>query len=788
MLLAIFRFEIVAYRLVQSLKDLGLSVVYYVFNTAEIYGAVVPTVTDIPTEMPQLLPVEWTEFKAQLASFWSLLKSGENFNEFCEWFLATLVKATPWIYLALLFLAIIALTLVLKLLTFGKPKRWVEDKAEKKPTKPLRAWLWVEDHVFYPIAWLVKDYAAYLKKARRFRVVLILIWLYNFNAFTIFFESLAYTFFFFPASVDPLFATNFWSQIVKLVLDLSVMMNFLPWWLKAVFGFKFWYAWREHVGYKRLKKKDDKNGELLKNNPGTIFIKAPPRYGKGLVGTDIVLKQECEFRSTARDEMRECRIEFPYFPWDRLERFMRQAIDRHVLYTKEGTRDFIEGLRYMHEHAESMDPFLVEYIRYRLHGFCGYPYDDFLFGYDWKRYGTVFNNGVVMVSLFESMINYAQLYFVYDAPTSLIFSTQGVRVDYKRKTVGYRPKYDLNYLKRKPEEIEEISTYSHIKNGDSERLGRRIDPEDLVANGYEVAVAYEPEIDKERGNQNTLKGVNADSSEVNQRNDMYGWEEKMHNHVAMIRYKSYYRKVIDSQRDGAVASDVTEMTIGFQIVESKKEKVVLPFFWIEEGLYTALRAMYDKIEDEIAYTGETRTLFAHLIQRAYMPIARRYRQLANSYGTQDKIMRITNGQTEEVIDKKAVWTVINRRAKSNRYATDGILNLYRKRVVYRSSGGLNDFETWKGIRNSDEELQKTRSLFYRDFPKYFNGEYEAERQRVKLEKELKAREKEAKEKAKAEAKAAQEAAKAEAKANKGKNTAKADKKERETDLAPADKG
>lgn len=775
LLFSVFRFQISAIRLWQSLKDFGLSVVYYTFSMADIYGGVQPTVTQIPSEMPQLLPIEWEEFKALFFEFWKALGSWSNFTVFLEWLVGKIVKATPWTYFILLIVMLIAVLFALKILMLGKPKRWVEDKQERPPTKPLRAWLWLEDRIFYPLARFIKDYWAWLKKKKRLIVVLILIWAYNFNASAILCELLAYIFYLGPAITDPVYKPNFYSQIVKLVLDLSVMINFLPWFIELYVGLKIVNKWRRKTGDKRLEKKDDKNGQLLEDNPGTIFIQAPPRFGKGLVGTDMVLKQEVKFRADARDDMRQCRIEFPYFPWDRLERFMRQAIDRHVLYTKEGTRDFIDGLQFMHRFSSEMDPWIVEGIRYRLKSFCGYEYDDFLFGYDWKKHGTSFNNGIVMVSLFESLVDYAQLYFVYDAPTSLIFSTQGVRVDFKRKTIGYRPKYDLNYLKRKPEEVDEISIYSHIKNADSERLGRRIAPENLLANGYEIAVAYEPEIDKERGNQITLAGVSANSEEVNQRNDLYGWEEKMHNHAAMIRYRPYYRKIIDAQRDGAVAADVTEMTMGFQIVESKKEKVVIPFFWIEKTLYEPLKKIYDKLDDELSYMGEPRTLFAHLVTRLYMPIARRYRQLSNAYGTQEKVMRIKNGQTGEIVNNKVVWTVINRRAKAKRYTTDGILNLYRKRVVYRSTGGLNDFETFKGIRNTDVELKKTNGLFYRDFPKYFNGEYEAERQRVKMEKALKEMEKEAKAKAKAE--------KEEEKKNK-----KAGKKERKPDDAEADKG
>ena len=67
-------------------------------------------------------------------------------------------------------------------------------------------------------------------------------------------------------------------------------------------------------------------------------------------------------------------------------------------------------------------------------------------------------------------------------------------------------------------------------------------------------------------------------------------------------------------------------------------------------------------------------------------------------------------------------------------------------MVHRSEGGMNDFPLFNGIRNTGEEFKETNSLFYTKFPKYFNGEFEAERQRKLLEKQLKEKERAEKEK------------------------------------------
>lgn len=742
----VFRFGAVTRRVLQSLKDLGKSALYYFTDMLGIYGAVQPTVTEIPSEMPSLLPIEWEEFKEKCNTLFLAIFDKKNFTEFNIWLAEWAARLMPYVYFLGMIILIIWLIKKLSLKLKGKPKRWSEESEERQETLPLRAWLKIERGVISPTYRYVKSFAVYIREKRIYRITLILIWLYNFNLFTIFLETFAYAFYFPIAAIDSVNGVKAYSQVVKFAIDISVPLGFLPWWLKAYIGLVIFDKWRRRVGDRRLEKKDEKNEELLNENPGTIFLTGKPRSGKGIIGTDMVLKQETTFREIALEQMHDCKIEFPYFPWDRLERFMRQAIDRHVLYTKEGVRDFIDSLKYMREHENEQDEKVKELFGYRLKEFCGYEYADYMFGYEWKRYGEKFNNGIVTISIYETLVDYAQLYYVYDAPNSLIFSTQGVRVDFKRETLGYFPKYDLDYLKRDPEEAEKISTYSHRKNYDSERLGRSMKPDDPIKNGYEIAISYDPEIDKERGNQNTNAGVKADDIEVNPKNDLYNVEEKMHNHSTTIRYVSYYRKIMDSQRNGAVSSDITEMALEFRIVESKKPKVELPFFGLEKWMYEKLAEKYNATDEEASYTGKTRTLFAYLARRIYMPIARRYVRMENAYGTQEKVLHITNGQGGETIAEKAVWTVIFRRARAKRYSTDGILGLYRKRVVHRSEGGMNDFSLFEGIRNTGDEFQETNSIFYTKFPKYFNGEYEAERQRKLLEKQLKEIERAEKEK------------------------------------------
>lgn len=65
-----------------------------------------------------------------------------------------------------------------------------------------RPWLKIERGVISPTYRYVKSFAVYIREKRLYRITLILIWLYNFNLFTIFLETFAYAFYFPIAAID----------------------------------------------------------------------------------------------------------------------------------------------------------------------------------------------------------------------------------------------------------------------------------------------------------------------------------------------------------------------------------------------------------------------------------------------------------------------------------------------------------------------------------------------------------------------------------------------------------
>ncbi|MFR1983457.1 MAG: hypothetical protein ACLS4Z_06770 [Christensenellaceae bacterium] len=93
-----------------------------------------------------------------------------------------------------------------------------------------------------------KNYAGFLNEHRIYILAAGLIWSYNLNAVTIVMEFFAFVFYF-AVSFD---ALGIFTQIAKLAMDLTVAINFLPWWSWAVVGFLIFDAIRKNIGTQRL--------------------------------------------------------------------------------------------------------------------------------------------------------------------------------------------------------------------------------------------------------------------------------------------------------------------------------------------------------------------------------------------------------------------------------------------------------------------------------------------------------------------------------------------------------
>ncbi len=116
-------------------------------------------------------------------------------------------------------------------------------------TKPLRLYKKIEATTWGKCKVFFKSYADFLNERRGYILAAGLIWSYNLNAVTIVMEFVAFVFYF-AVSFDVL---GIFTQIAKLAMDLTVAINFLPWFVWVVVGFLIFDAIRKNIGTQRLR-------------------------------------------------------------------------------------------------------------------------------------------------------------------------------------------------------------------------------------------------------------------------------------------------------------------------------------------------------------------------------------------------------------------------------------------------------------------------------------------------------------------------------------------------------
>ena len=91
--LGVFRFSNALGRLIESLRDVGISFAYYFCELFDFHGVITPTVNDLPeipffkwfnfsnATLPNVsVPENWAAFKVKWAQYWKVWADKETFN------------------------------------------------------------------------------------------------------------------------------------------------------------------------------------------------------------------------------------------------------------------------------------------------------------------------------------------------------------------------------------------------------------------------------------------------------------------------------------------------------------------------------------------------------------------------------------------------------------------------------------------------------------------------------------------------------------------------------------
>lgn len=725
LLFSVFQFREVFWRAIRSVWDVLTSIAYYFTELSGFRGVVTATVVEIPDGLTSVLPFEWETFTAQWELFGSLLINQYHIQGYFDFVLDVLGDIATW---AVLLLPIVLLLGFIIWWIYRQPLDVPVDengeRIELPDSKPLVLYKRIEARTWIPVRDFVKGYVQHLLNPERrlaFKLLAI-IWFYNLNLTTIILDLIAYAIFFCADSVLAFNVYGFYAQLVKLVADITVPIVFLPWWLQLYIGFRIFDHYRQKAGMMRLYMCEAFNRAFLKLYLGALFIVGKQRAKKTSIVTDMSLTQEIIYRDDAKANLAKRDKQFPFFPWRNVEELYWISQEKGTLPTLASIREFVKELQYRfqkrHLYRDAQRwPHLYQNGWKNIRA-CGYKWDDFLFGYDWERYGLTYNNGLKIVTIFEAIEAYMQHFYIYACPSSLIFSNYAIRTDIQWEDYGFWPVMDGDFFARLPENMYEESQYSKIGNQDYVRLGKRVDDQDPCVDGFEIGVWSEMETAKERGNQITNRAVQADDDSVNAKNDLREINFKMQGHASTIDNYTYFRPIMDDQRPDSLGADNKDLCDVLMVKSVTDANLVLPGFLIEEGIYALATLIRDKFYYHMRKLGRDNSLLVYLVNKLHAPINAHYERLTNKYSVYTASLRIWNAMSEEVLKKEAKYYICTYKTYRERFATDGIKAFYHAKAL-RAKKGTNQMPTYDDKHMSVEQMVKNRSLFYSKLVKMF---------------------------------------------------------------------
>ena len=667
----------------ETAKDFGQSVGYYFCTLFGIEHNIVPSVTEYSSVMDWsiLLPSDFEGFTSQATSFFSLLVDGENFSGY--WAKVGDVMLVLLKVVAIMLPCLLILGLVIwRLYKSGNTKH-------NKDTVPLKVFKSFSRCLYQPLKRTVLSYRDFLTEHRAVWILWAVMWAFHLNVASIVTGFLAY-YFYFVLSFD---VANLYVQVCKLFIDLQVIFRYFPWWCIAFVCWLLFDRWRKNIAQNRLRHFEARNCGFINELPIVSMACGSMGKKKTTLITDMVLSQEVMFRQKALEILQQNDMKFPYFPWIAFEDELRRCMEYGTVYNLASVKAWVALKR-------------SRFIRHR-------NAQTQLYGYDYARYGTTFDDSLKISRLFEVLETYAQAYFIYVIQSSLIVANYSVRTDNLMADNGNFPMWLTDFFpkRRRPQ-----SRHAHILDFDVLRLGRKVLENNPKAGSFEFGVVGITEIGKERGNNLELKEVKKGSDYTNQKNDLFNSWLKMCRHSATVDNFPFIKVFTDEQRPESWGADARDLADIINIASCGDMRLALPFYTIEEMLSEWAFNCFLSLYYDFRFRRGDNTLLVHILKSVVAWLWRRNLRIYNRFGYSilkiEKERGTMDGKTE---NKK--YYLMSAKIYAQRFSTDCFSDYFND-MARRSYTGLADYLEYATEKASVEELRMQNSYFinslYRD--------------------------------------------------------------------------
>lgn len=660
----------------ETAKDFGLSVGYYFCTLFGLDHDITPSVTEYSSVMDWdiLLPSDFEGFTSQAKSFFSLLVDGENFAGY--WVkvgdvMLVLLKVVAIILPCLLILGLV----IWRLYKSGNTKH-------NKDTVPLKVFKSFSRCLYHPLKRAVLSYRDFLTEHRAVWILWAVMWAFHLNAASIVTGFLAY-YFYFVLSFD---VANLYVQVCKLLIDLQVIFRHFPWWCIAFVCWLLFDHWRKSIALNRLRHFEARNCGFINELPIVSMVCGSMGKKKTTLITDMVLSQEVMFRQKALEILQQNDMKFPYFPWIAFEDELRRCMEHGTVYNLASVKAWVALKR-------------SRFIRHR-------NAQTQLYGYDYARYGTTFDDSLKISRLFEVLETYAMAYFIYVIQSSLIVANYSIRTDNQMLDNGNFPLWLTDFF---PKHRRLESRHAHILDFDVLRLGRKVLENNPKAGSFEFGVVAITEIGKERGNNLELREIKKGSDDTNQKNDLFNSWLKMCRHSATVDNFPFIKVFTDEQRPESWGADARDLADILYINSCGDMRLALPLYTIEEMISELAFNRFMRLYEDFRFRRGDNTLLVHILKSVTAWLWRRNLRIYNRFGYSilkiEKERGTMDGKTE---NKK--YYLMNAKIYAKRFSTDCFSDYFND-MAKKSKTGLMDYIEYVTEKATVDELKMQNSYF-----------------------------------------------------------------------------
>lgn len=660
----------------EACRDFGLSVAYYFCELIGIDYSFTPTVTEYSDVLQWeiLLPSDLEGFTASAGNFFSLLIDGENFTSY--WSAVGNVMLVVAKVIAILLPCILVLWFVLwRMYRHGNTDH-------NRDTVPLRIFKAIAKWTYQPIKRAILSYREYLTEHRAVWVCWIILWVFHLNGASVVMGFFAY-YFYFVLSFD---VGNLYVQVCKLFIDLQVIFRHFPWWSIVTVCWLLFNRWRKKIALNRLRHFEARNCGFINELPIVSMSCGSMGKRKTTLITDMVLSQEVMFRQKALSILQQNDMKFPYFPWIAFEDELRACMEHGTVYNLASVKKWValKRSRFIKHHNAEWQ----------------------LYGYDYRRYGTDFDDALKVSRLFDVLETYAQAYFIYVIQSSLIVANYSIRMDNAILDNGNFPLWLTDFF---PKHRRLESRHAHILDFDVLRLGRKVLENNPKAGSFEFGVVAITEIGKERGNNLELKEVKRNTDDTNQKNDLFNSWLKMCRHSATVDNFPFIKVFTDEQRPESWGADARDLCDVIHIVSSGEQRLTLPLYTIEEMISEWAFNRFMRLYEDFRFRRGDNTLLVHILKSVTAWLWRRNLRIYNRFGYSilkiEKERGTMDGKTE---NKK--YYLMNAKIYAKRFSTDCFSDYFND-MAKRSKTGLMDYIEYVTEKATVDELKMQNSYF-----------------------------------------------------------------------------